>query len=133
MCRDLKHENHLNNETFAPTVEWITIRMLVLGSIIEGWSMASIVFKSAFTQATPPEPIFLGLPLGCVQTNPGAKDKGMRIQKSLCGGCLAPNLRHSMLHKSCIEDMGFMCSEMKRCLFVKNDCVVALCIDDVTA
>ena len=36
----------------------------------------------------------------------------------------------AMLRKSLIEDMGFKCSEMDPCLFVKNNCVVVLYVDD---
>ena len=35
-----------------------------------------------------------------------------------------------MLHKSLIKDMGFTCSKMDPCLFVKNNCIVVLCMDD---
>ena len=52
---DLQCDNHANNETFAPVMEWATIRMLFLPSIIEGWSVAGIDFKNAFAQATLPK------------------------------------------------------------------------------
>ena len=104
--------------------------MLFSLSIIEGWSTASINFKNAFTQTTLPNPVFLDLPLGYVQANPGAKDKVMKIKKSLDCDCRAANLWHCMLHKSLIEDMGFKCSELDPCLFLKNNCNVVLCVDD---
>ena len=54
----------------------------------------------------------------------------MKIKKSLYGECHAANLWYHMLRKSLIEDMGFTCSEMDPCLFVKNNCVVVLNVDD---
>ena len=72
---DLQCKNYSNNETFAPVVEWATIRMLFSLSFIKGWSTASVDFKNDFAQATLPKPIFLDLPPGHVQANPGAKDK----------------------------------------------------------
>ena len=106
MCRDLQRDNYLNNEMFAPIVEWATIRMFFLLSIIKGWSTASIDFKNTFAQATLPKPIYLELPPGYVQPNPGAKDKVMKIKKSLHGDCCAANLWCSMLRMSLIYDMG---------------------------
>ena len=103
--------------------------MLFSLSIIEGWSTASIDFKNAFAQATLPKPIFLDLPPGYVQANPGAKDKVIKIKKSLCGDCRAANLWYRMLRKSLIEDRGFKCSEKDPCLFVKNNCVVVLYVN----
>ena len=58
------------------------------------------------------------------------RTKILKIRKSLCGDCCAANLWCHMLHKSLIKDMGFTCSEMDPCLFVKNNCIVALCVDD---
>ena len=127
---DLQRENYSSNETFAPVVEWATIRMLFSLSIIEGWATASIDFKNAFAQATLPKPIFLDLPPGYVQANPDARDKVMKIKKSLYGDCRAANLWYRMLRKSLIDDMGFTCSEMDPCLFVKNNCIVVLYVDD---
>ena len=77
MCvrADLQCKKYSNNKTFAPVVEWATIRMLLSLSIVKGWCTASIDFKNAFAQATLPKPIFLDLPPGYVQANPGAKDK----------------------------------------------------------
>ena len=132
MCihRDLQHGSYTNTETFASVVEWATIRMLFLLSIIEGWSTASIDFKNAFAQATLPKPIYLELPPGYVQANPGAKDKIMKIKKSLCSDCCVTNLWHHMLRKSLIKDMGFTCSKMDPCFFAKNICIIVLCMDD---
>ena len=126
MCihRDLQHGSYTNTETFASVVEWATIRMLFLLSIIEGWSTASIDFKNAFAQATLPKPIYLELLPGYVQANPGAKDKVMKIKKSLCGDFHTKNMWCRMLHKSLIEDVGFTCSEMDPCPFIKNFCIV---------
>ena len=112
MHRDLQHDSYTNNEMFAPAVERTTVRMLFSLSIAEGWSTAIIDFKNAFAQATLPKPIYLKLPPGYVQANPGARDKVMKIQKSLCSDCRTRNLWHCMLHKSLIKDMGFTCSEM---------------------
>ena len=86
MRRDLQRENCANNNvSFVPVVERTTIRMLFLLSIIEEWSMASIDFKNAFAQATLRKPIHLELLPGYVQANPGAKDRVMKIKKSLYG------------------------------------------------
>ena len=54
----------------------------------------------------------------------------MKIKKSLHGDCRASNLLYRMLCKCLIEDMGFMCSEMDPYLFIKNNCVVVLQMDD---
>jgi hypothetical protein len=61
------------SDTFAPTVDWVTIRLLLTLSMVENWTSASIDFASAFTQAKLPEPIFLELPPG-LDRHPEYKD-----------------------------------------------------------
>ena len=92
MRGDLQRENCSNNKTFAPVMEWVTMRMLFSLSIMEGWSTASIDFKNTFAQATLPKAIYMKLPQGHVQANPGDQDKVMKIKKSLYGDCRAANL-----------------------------------------
>ena len=110
-------------------MEWATIRMLFSLSIIKGWSTASVNFKNDFAQATIPKPIFLDLPPGYVQANPGTKDKVMKIKKSLHGDCRVANL-YQMSRKFLVKDVGFKCSEMDPCLFIKNNCIVVLYVND---
>ena len=92
MHGDLQRENCSNNKTFGPVMEWVTMRMLFSLSIMEGWSTASIDFKNTFAQATLPKAIYVKLPQGHVQANPGDQDKVMKIKKSLYGDCRAANL-----------------------------------------
>eukprot|EP00977_Amphora_coffeiformis_P012588 scaffold3140_cov87-Amphora_coffeaeformis.AAC.1 len=42
--------NYSSNETFAPVVEWSTVRMLFTLGVIQDWKSASIDFRSALTQ-----------------------------------------------------------------------------------
>ena len=81
--RDTK--NFTNNETFAPVVEWSTVRMLFTLGVMNDWKTASIDFKSAFTQAVLPEPIYLELPPGFKKANPHLEDYVMKITTSLYG------------------------------------------------
>ena len=54
----------------------------------------------------------------------------MKIKKSLQGDCHDAELWYCMSCKFQIEDMGFMCSEMDPCPFIKNNCIVVLHIND---
>ncbi len=118
------------NSTFAPVVEWATVRMLFTLSVMEKWESASIDFKNAFAQATLPKPIYLELPPGYVQANPGSEDLVMKINKSLYGDRRAANLWYRMLRKSLVHDMGFHVSEMDPCLFIKENCIIITYVDD---
>lgn len=118
------------NETFAPVVEWSTVRMLFSLGVLEDWKTASIDFKSAFTQATLPEPIYLELPPGYQKANPHLADKVMKITTSLYGDQRAANLWYNRIRKSLEQDLGFKCSVYDPCLFIRPDCILCLYVDD---
>ena len=116
--------------TFAPVVEWLTIRMLFTLGLVENWKTASIDFKNAFTQAQLPEPIYLELPPGYKEANPDLKDKLIRVNTSLYGDVRAANLWYRKVAKTLTEKLGFKISEIDPCLFIRDDCIMVLWVDD---
>ena len=118
------------NDKFAPVVEWTTIRLLFTLGLVEGWSTASIDFKNAFTQASLPEPLYLELPPGYLQSNPDHASKVIRVNTSLYGDVRAANLWYHKIADSLVKDMGFSLSEHDPCLFIRDDCIMVLYVDD---
>ena len=119
------------NETFAPTVEWVTMRLLFTLGIVEGWKTASIDFKNAFTQAKLPEPIYLEMPPGMTQANPQLRDKVIKVNTSLYGDRRAAALWYQKIAGTLTSTaMGFSTSEMDPCLFIREDCILVLYVDD---
>ena len=87
------------NKTFAPVVEWVTVRLLFTLGLVENWKTASIDFANAFTQASLPEPIFLELPPGYAKANPELTNKVIKVKTSLYGDRRAANLWY---RKNCL-------------------------------
>ena len=129
---DLQREssNFTSNETFAPVVEWSTIRMLFSLGVMDDWKTASIDFASAFTQATLPEPIYLELPPGFQKANPHLQDMVMKITTSLYGDQRAANLWYNRIRDALVDDLKFKCSDYDPCLFIRKDCLLCLYVDD---
>jgi hypothetical protein len=128
---DLQQGEFSSNETFAPVVEWSTIRMLFTLSLIDSWSSASIDFKNAFVQADLPKPIYLELPPGYASANPDYRNFVMEVKKSLYGDRRAANLWYKKLRESLLSpSLGFKESKLDPCLFIRHDCIVVTYVDD---
>ena len=98
---------------------------------MEGWNAVSVDFKNAFAQAHLPKLIHLELSPGHIQANPESKDLLLKVKKSLHGDHRAANLWHCKLRETLTgPEFGFKCSNVDPCLFLCQDCIVALCIDD---
>jgi hypothetical protein len=128
---DLQRGKYTINETFAPVVDWSTVRMLFALSLVNNWESASIDFKNAFVQAQLPSPIYLELPPGYQRNNPQLSDHVMKIKTSLYGDRRAANLWYNKLRKELVsEHFKFKCSDFDPCLFIRDDCMLVVYVDD---
>ena len=107
-------------ETYAPVVNWISIRfLLVLGEIV-GLESQAIDFVLAFPQADLDVPVYMELPLG--MEIPGAayeKQHVLLLKKNLYGLKQAANSWYDML-KEGLRLRGFTESVADPCVFVKS-------------
>ena len=126
---DLQQGQFSTNETFAPVVEWSTVRMLFSLGILRDWKTASIDFKNAFTQGTLPKPVYLELPPGFLRGNPGSSDMVMKVTTSLYGDRRAANVWYRTIRAG-LEKLGFQVSEFDPCLFQRHDCLICLYVND---
>ena len=128
---DLQKGQFTTSETFAPVVEWSTVRMLFSLGVMQNWKSASIDFKNAFTQGQLPEPIYLELPAGFAKANPELSDHVMKITTSLYGDRRAANIWYRKIRDALTsKEIGFKCSEFDPCLFLRHDCMICLYVDD---
>ena len=112
-------------ETFAPVVMWVTVRLLLIMSIIMDLDTKQIDYTAAFVHA----------PIDCVvyvECPKGFEVKGMvwKLNKSLYG--LAQSPRNFFLHTKAqlTERLGFVQSEADPCLFISRDVICLIYVDD---
>jgi hypothetical protein len=111
-------------ETFAPVVMWLTVRLLLIMSILLELETTQIDYTAAFVHA----------PIDClvyVEMPPGFKVPGQvwKLRKSLYG--LAQSPRNYFLYtKEKLLKMGFVQSEADPCLFISGDIICLIYVDD---
>ena len=138
----LKHKARLNAhggmqrwgidywETYAPVVNWISVRLLLILSIVHGLKTKSIDFVLAFPQADLDRDVFMELPYGF-----SAGDKGkyvLKLKKNLYGLCDASYNWFQKIVDG-LESEGFVRSEIDQCVFLRKDCIILLYVDDILA
>lgn len=125
---DQEKSSVTKNETYAPVVDWATVRLLFNLAIALNLETALIDFRNAFVQSDFPAPIYCELP-PTYGKNPGLKGKIMKVKKSLYGDCRAPQLWYNYLSEKLIS-LGFIRSDHDQCLFLRKDCIIAAYVDD---
>jgi hypothetical protein len=113
-------------ESFAPVVQWSTIRMVNTLAAMHNIKGKQIDFTQAFPQAKIKEDIYLRLPAGFEHKN----DKwALKLKRNLYG--LVQASRNWFLKLSAIyERLGFKQSKYDPCLFLRKDMLIVLYTDD---
>jgi Reverse transcriptase (RNA-dependent DNA polymerase) len=111
-------------ETFAPVVNWTTVRFLLMMSILLGLETRQVDYVAAFIQAEIDTEVYVEMPRGFAQ--PG---KVLRLKKSLYGLKQSPR-NHFQNLSSKLQALGFSSCDSDPCLFVSDKCICLVYVDD---
>jgi hypothetical protein len=119
-------------DTYAPVVNWITIRMMLTLSVIHDLYTTSIDFTLAFPQADIETTIYMEIPLGC-EVPEG--DYVCKLIKNVYGIRQASKTWFEYLRDTLIKDtneggFGFRQSKVDPCIFYRNGVTVITWVDD---
>lgn len=114
-------------DTYAPVVQWSTIRLLLTLILHSNWVTKQVDYTNAFAQAKLKEQVFIEPPKGF--SIPGGADKVLRLNTSLYGLRQAPATFFEKLRDGLME-RGFTQSQHDPCLFMKKDLICVVYVDD---
>ena len=114
-------------ETYAPVVQWSTIRLLLSTVLTEGWVTRQVDYTNAFAQAELKEDVYVECPR--LFGPASGKDKVLHLRKSLYGLRQAPRTFFEKL-KAGLQERGWIQSEIDPCLFLKLGMICVVYVDD---
>jgi hypothetical protein len=126
--------------TYAPVVNWRTVRLVLVLSLLADLKSRQIDYVNAFSQAPADCDIFMNIPAGFSVHDNTLKFTGtsikndnsnyvLRIKKNMYGLRQAGNNWFDALRSSLIS-FGFRQSCHDPCLFIKNNCLLLVYVDD---
>ena len=111
-------------KTFAPVVQWLTVRLILVVTIILGLENKQIDYTAAFVQAPIDTDVYVEMPRLF-----STKGKVWKLRKSIYG--LKQSPRNYFLHmKSKLEELGFRQSVADPCLFISPTVICLVYVDD---
>ena len=116
-------------ETYSPVVNWMSVRLMLIISIIHDLPVRSVDFVLAFPQADLDVPVYMELPAGMELEDARPGEFVIELKKSLYG------LKQSGLNwfeklKKGLEDRGFRGSQIDPCVFLSKDTICLVYVDD---
>ena len=115
-------------ETYAPVVQWSSVRLCFILSTILGLASRQVDYTNAFVQAKVKSDMFVELPKGF--DPPSDNSVVLRLNKNLYGSRDAPLAWFETLRASLIK-RGFKASDVDPCLFIHKDMLVLCFVDDL--
>ena len=111
-------------ETYAPVVQWMTVRLVLIMTILLNLENKQIDYTAAFLQAPLDHDVYVDMPkLFTVE------GKVWKLQRAIYGLKDAP--RAYFLHtKNKLEELGFRQSDADPCLFISPTVICLIYVDD---
>ncbi len=114
-------------DKYAPVVQWMTVRMMLIITLREKLKTRVVDFTNAFAQAPLSENVYVELPRLFEMTD--GTDKVMKLNKSLYGLVQAPLCWYEHLRDGLIAE-GFKSSELDPCLYYGHGMAIITYVDD---
>jgi hypothetical protein len=114
-------------ESYAPVVSWSTVRLMLTLSLAFNLQTRQVDYVNAFAQGDLQEKVFVELPQGFQA--PANGDYVLRLRKSLYGLVQSPRAFFLKL-SSALESRKFAPSKLDPCLFIHQDMVCLVYVDD---
>ena len=118
-------------DTYAPVVAWSTVRLMFILSLLLGLKSRQVDYNNAFVQAELNEEVFVELPKDFYAIGDDGSEENVVLQliKSLYGLKQSP-LKWFQKLCSGLKARGFKQSAIDPCLFLKDDIVCVVYVDD---
>jgi hypothetical protein len=112
-------------DTFAPVVNWTTVRLMLILSAILGLSTHQVDYTAAFAHAPMDEDVYVDMPRGFSE-----QGKILKLKKSLYGLKQSPRNFFRFL-KGKLEKIGFESAmDIDPCLFISDKVICLVYVDD---
>ncbi|CAJ1961247.1 unnamed protein product [Cylindrotheca closterium] len=113
------------HETWAPVVNWNTVRLMLILSQVLGLSTKQVDYTTAFLHAPIEEEVYVAMPRGFSEPN-----KVLKLKRCLYGLKQSPRNFFQFLQSN-LEDIGFEPqTEVDPCLFISKNCICLVYVDD---
>ena len=125
-----KRQSSVTIDTYSPVVQWASVRLMLVLTVIFGLATRQIDFSNAFAQTDIPdtENVYVEMPKHFTSTD--GVDSVLRLNKALYGQLDSPKRWYDKLSKG-LTDRGLIASKIDPCLFISPHIICMCYIDDI--
>jgi hypothetical protein len=116
-------------ETYAPVVNWFSIRLLLAKAVMSKWHTRQIDFVLAYPQADIETELFMKLPRGIEIPGVSNDTHCLRLKKNIYGQRQAGRVWVKHLQAG-LRNIGFTPSKVDECVWYRDDVIFTFYVDD---
>ena len=116
-------------ETYAPVVNWFSIRLLLSQALANNWYTKQVDFVLAYPQADPECEMYMKLPRGIEVPGMNNDTHALKLLKNLYGGRAAGRIWVQYLTTG-LSNIGYKQSKVDECVWYKGDIIFTFYVDD---
>ena len=117
------------NQTYAPVIDWPTIRLLLTMALMQGWASQQIDFVMAYPQADIRKPVYMEVPKGLRTPGVDRRKHCLLVKKNIYGGKESGRTWYNWLRAG-LERQGFVKMNNHNCVFVRGTTIFMVYTDD---
>ncbi|KAL7575276.1 hypothetical protein ACA910_001801 [Epithemia clementina (nom. ined.)] len=117
-------------ETYSPVVNWQTLRLFFILSILRGWHNRQMDFVLAYPHAPAEVPLYTNFPQGYVfPPSVSRTTHALKLKQNLYGQKQAGRIWNKYLDAG-LAEIGFAPSKIDPCLYYRGQVILLVYIDD---
>ena len=116
-------------ETYSPVVQWSSVQLALILSLLQGWATRQVDFVLAFPQANISHDTYMKLPKGVKTIHGNGNTHVLKVNKKLYKGKNASKIWYEHL-KGALENIGFKQSQADGCVFYRKEVIFMFYVDD---
>jgi hypothetical protein len=116
-------------ETYSPVVNWFSVRLIMILSLIYGWKTRQIDFVLAYPQAPLPYDNYMKLPHGIKTTEGDGNTHVLKLKKNIYGGRNSGRIWNEYLTDG-LTQIGFKQSKVDECVYYRDNVIFLNYVDD---
>ncbi len=117
-------------ETYSPVVNWFSIRLCLILTLLFRWKTRQIDFVLAFPQADVECDLFMQLPRGLTFAGVHRTTHCLKLVKNLYGQRQAGRVWNHHLVDGLVNKLKFKQSKINACVFYRKTTLLLICVDD---
>jgi hypothetical protein len=117
-------------ETYSPVVNWFSIRLCLILTLLFSWNTRAIDFVLAFPQADVECDLFMQLPRGLTFQGVHRTTHCLKLKKNLYGSRQAGRVWNQHLVNGLVTSLKFVQSSVDECVFYRGVTIFLVYVDD---